>query len=105
MITNDLQDPWEVGETVLFGGTINDLPTGADPTDYTVSFKIWQSGSLVDTMTDTLDSSSNYEINHTLDSAIVAGDIDVYMYLVWDSTKYNRLGVFTRNVKATKYTS
>ena len=106
MIDNRINDPWEVGETVLFGGTVNDLPDGADPTDYTMVFKIWNSTTLLDTMTATLDADSNYEISHTLAEGVTAGTrVTVYVYIIWTDTTvlFNRLGKFEKTIEASKY--
>ena len=104
-VTNNLNDPWEAGETVLFSGTISNLPSGADPTDYTVTFKIKVDGTLKDTIDPVaLNASSQYAVSHTLDAALTGNsDATIYMYLVWDTTKRNYLGSFEKRIYESNY--
>ena len=103
-VNGKLDDPWEVGETVLFSFTMNDLPDGADPTDYSMKFLIERDGTLLDTIAATpLNSSSVAAIEHTLGEDVTNGDIEIFIYLVWDTTKFNRVGSITKYIEASHY--
>lgn len=104
-ITNNLSSDWYAEDRIVFSGTVSGLPTGADPTDYTLSFEITRSGTILDTMTDTLDASGNYSIDHSLDAGVTGGSyVTVHIKLTW-STHTDYVGSFNKFVRTKPSTS
>jgi hypothetical protein len=85
-ITNNLKNKWYAGDKIVFSGTVSNLPSGADPTDYTISFELTRNDIILDTMTDVLDASANYSISHELAATVTGGtNVTVHVKLTWDT--------------------
>jgi hypothetical protein len=82
----DSLSAWFESDTVAWTGTVSGLPTGADPTDYTIKFDVTRDGVILQTLSATLNSSAAYSISDTLGAGVTAGMVQVYASLWWDSS-------------------
>jgi hypothetical protein len=80
----DSLSAWFEGDTVAWTGTVSGLPTGADPTDYTIKFDVTRDGVILQTLSAALNSSAAYSISGTLSAT--AGMVQVYASLWWNSS-------------------
>jgi len=100
MALNQKLRDWYEGDSVAWTDSVSGLPTGADPTDYTVKLDITQDGVIKQTLSGAVDADSNYSISDTL--TIDAGSYLIYVSIWWNdgTEKSDYDGYFAKEVKA-----